>query len=214
MPKRADVVIHLSDHSLNLLMPLHMRLDPRGRITAIGPTLRKLAPGQRLIGTGFFSACELRRPAGVVDMATLTAHAGQRLHLNLRRAQRMLTFRGVALPLADGGGMLINLSFGIGVVEAVQTHALTDADFAPTDLAVEMLYLVEAKSAVMEELKSLNRRLQDAKAEAEERAMTDMLTGLANRRALELFLAELAAAARPFGLMHMDLDFFKAVNDT
>lgn len=205
--------VTLSARALDLLMPLHLRLDAAGRIVALGPTLRKLAPGQRLRGTGFFSAFELRRPTGVEDMASLRAHAGQRLHLNLARAPRMLAFRGVALPLAEGGGMLINLSFGIGVVDAVQNHALTDADFAPTDLAVEMLYLVEAKSAVMDELKSLNRRLQGAKAEAETQAMTDMLTGLANRRALDLCLADLAAAGRPFGLMHMDLDFFKAVND-
>jgi diguanylate cyclase (GGDEF)-like protein len=77
-----------------------------------------------------------------------------------------------------------------------------------------MLYLVEAKSAVMEELKSLNRRLQGAKAEAETRAMTDTLTGLANRRALDLTLSDLAIMARPFGLMHVDLDYFKAVNDS
>jgi diguanylate cyclase (GGDEF)-like protein len=206
--------VQLSDRALDLLMPLHLRLDASGRIVAVGPTLRKLAPGQRLRGTRFLQAFELRRPSGVDDMASLVAHAGQRLHLNLRRTTPMLSFRGIALPLVDGAGLLVNLSFGIGVVEAVQNHALTDADFAPTDLAVEMLYLVEAKSAVMEELKSLNRRLQGARAEAETRAMTDTLTGLSNRRALDLCLGDLAAAGRPFGLMHVDLDFFKAVNDS
>lgn len=206
--------VRLSDRALDVLMPLHLELDQKGRIVALGRTLRKLAPRQRLKGANFFAIFELRRPAGVENMAALRAQAGERLHLNLRRSARMISFRGVALPLAEGEGMLINLSFGIGVVDAVQTHALTDADFAPTDLAVEMLYLVEAKSAVMDELKSLNRRLQGAKAEAETRALTDTLTGLANRRALDLFVASLEGQGQAFGLMQLDLDYFKEVNDT
>lgn len=49
---------------------------------------------------------------------------------------------------------------------------------------------------------------------AEEEALTDPLTGLRNRRAADLFLDRLCTARAPFGLLHMDLDFFKAVNDT
>jgi diguanylate cyclase (GGDEF)-like protein len=214
MPLSPDSGARLTTRAMDVLMPLHLTLDASGKITGLGPTLRKLAPGLRLRGTGFFSAFELRRPAGVEDMAGLCAEVGQRLHLNLRRATPMVAFRGVAVPLANAAGLLINLSFGIGVVEAVRNHALTDADFAPTDLAVEMLYLVEAKNAVMDELASLNRRLQGAKVEAETRALTDTLTGLSNRRALDRCLADLVAAGRPFGLMHVDLDYFKAVNDS
>ena len=122
-------------------------------------------------------------------------------------------FRGLAVPL-DGGGVLINLSFGMTVVEAVRDHRLTDADFAPTDLAMELLYLVEAKTAVMQELRDMNRRLEGAKTAAEEQALTDTLTGLRNRRAMDMALSRLMLRGTPFGLMHLDLDFFKAVNDT
>jgi diguanylate cyclase (GGDEF)-like protein len=214
MSNTSQTGVRLAARAMDVLMPLHLTLDAQGKITGVGPTLRKLAPGLRLRGTGFFSAFELRRPAGVENMADLIAEAGQRLRLNLRRASPMVAFRGVAVPLSKNAGLLINLSFGIGVVDAVRNHALTDADFAPTDLAVEMLYLVEAKNAVMDELASLNRRLQGAKVEAETRALTDTLTGLSNRRALDRCLADLVAAGRPFGLMHVDLDYFKAVNDS
>lgn len=214
MPFRTGNPVVLADRALDLLMPLHLRIDGAGKIVAVGPTLRKLAQRQRLKGSDFFQSFELRRPAGIDDCAGLMANAGQRLHLHLRRAVPMLSFRGVALPLAQGEGMLVNLSFGIGVVEAVRNNALTDGDFAPTDLAVEMLYLVEAKNAVMDELRSLNERLQGAKTAAETQAMTDTLTGLANRRALSLRLDDLAAQGQGFGLMHVDLDFFKAVNDS
>jgi diguanylate cyclase (GGDEF)-like protein len=44
--------------------------------------------------------------------------------------------------------------------------------------------------------------------------MTDPLTGLRNRRAADLFLERLCNAGASFGLLHLDLDYFKAVNDT
>ena len=79
---------------------------------------------------------------------------------------------------------------------------------------MEMLYLIEAKSAAMEESRKLNLRLRGAMVAAEEQALTDMLTGLANRRALDLRFAALRHAREGFALMHLDLDRFKAVNDT
>lgn len=45
-------------------------------------------------------------------------------------------------------------------------------------------------------------------------AMTDPLTGLTNRRSLELTMAEWIAAEVPFSLIVMDVDKFKFVNDT
>ena len=93
-------------------------------------------------------------------------------------------------------------------------YALVSSDFAATDLAIEMLYLVEAKSAAMEASRKLNLRLQGAMIAAEEQAFTDTLTGLKNRRAMDHVLARLIEAGREFALMHIDLDFFKAVNDT
>ena len=119
----------------------------------------------------------------------------------------------MALP-GDRGGMIVNLSFGISIMDAVRDYSLTNADFAATDLAIEMLYLVEAKSAAMEASRRLNLSLQGAKIAAEEQAYTDTLTGLKNRRALDTVLARLIAGGYSFAVMHIDLDYFKAVNDT
>jgi diguanylate cyclase (GGDEF)-like protein len=193
------------------LMPLHLHLSGAGIISAHGPTLAKVA-GRPLIGQDFFRLFEVRRPAGVTGMADLVARQGERLHLALRGGVGA-GFRGLAMP-DDGSGVVLNLSFGIGVVDAVRSHALTDADFAATDLTVELLYLVEAKRAVLGELKRLNQRLQGAKSHAEEQALTDTLTGLRNRRALDQGLAQAVEGPAPFALMHLDLDRFKAVNDS
>lgn len=198
---------------LGQLMPLYLLLAGDGTVRAAGPTMTKLFGPQPLIGGRFFDLFDLRRPAGITDMAGLARSTGHKLHL-ASRGPVATQMRGLAVPLAGDGGVLLNLGFGIEVIEAVRRHALTDADFAPSDLAVELLYVVEAKSAVMRELRDLNLRLQHSKSAAEEQALTDTLTGLRNRRALDLALDRLAGAGGAFGVMHLDLDYFKAVNDT
>ncbi|WP_149142838.1 GGDEF domain-containing protein [Gemmobacter caeruleus] len=203
----------LPQAALDTLMPMHLVLDMQGTVLGCGPTLAKLFDDGAVTGQQFFDLFELRRPSGVTDLPGLLARAGARLYL-VPRGQPGRVLRGVSMPLAGGQGLVLNLSFGIGLVEAVRDHGLTDADFAATDLAIELLYVVEAKSAVMEELRGLNLRLQGAKSAAEEQAMTDTLTGLRNRRALDLMLGQVMAGPGSLGLMHLDLDYFKAVNDT
>ena len=204
--------VSLDRGALGRLMPLHLVLSGSGKVLSFGPTIGKLVAGP-LAGRPFLDAFAIRRPGHVRTVADLRAHAGQRLFLVQADAPHQ-AFRGLVVPAGKGGRLLVNLSFGIGVVDAVASHRLTDSDFAPTDLAIELLYLVEAKQLIMGELNALNRRLEGAKKTAEEQALTDTLTGLRNRRALELAFARNASQGTPFALLHIDLDFFKAVNDS
>lgn len=208
----AALPISLSPQALDLLMPMYLRLAADGRIDGFGPTLAKVIPPARLTGRNFFATFSLKRPAGVLRMADLMARAGQRLNLTYTDADGPRGFRGLALPMG-GGGLLLNLSLGIGVTDAVRSFGLNVGDFSPTDLTIEMLYLVEAKNAVMSELDDLNLRLQEAKVRAERQALTDTLTGLKNRRALDAAIAGQTSGSGPFALMHLDLDYFKQVND-
>ena len=208
----AAPVISLSAQALDLLMPMHLRLAADGLIEGFGPTLAKVIPPARLTGRSFFATFALKRPAGMLRMADLMARAGQRLNLTYADADGPRGFRGLALPMGEGG-LLLNLSLGIGVTDAVRSFGLNVGDFSPTDLTIEMLYLVEAKNAVMAELDDLNLRLQQAKLRAERQALTDTLTGLKNRRALDAAIAGQTSASLPFAMMHLDLDFFKQVND-
>ncbi|GHE02956.1 diguanylate cyclase [Defluviimonas sp. 20V17] len=203
----------LTSIALARLMPMYLWLGRDGLIRGAGPTLAKILAGPDLSGRDFFAIFQVRRPRGISGMAGLSRHAGARLQLRLRDGPRT-GFRGLAVPVAGQGGMLINLSFGIAVGQGVRVHALTNADFAPTDLAVELLYLTEAKALVMEELNDLNRRLETARRDAETEALTDTLTGLVNRRGFDQELEALIRQGGPFGLMHLDLDYFKQVNDT
>ncbi len=203
----------LTDAALERLMPMHLVLSGDGTILKAARTLRRLRPDMRLEGMNFFELFELRRPRGATRVDEMLKAEGGRLSLAFQKDSHG-HFKAVAVPLANGQGALLNLSFGFTIVDAVQTYDLTAGDFAGTDLAIEMLYLVEAKSAALHESKKLNQRLQGAKIAAEEQAYTDTLTGLKNRRAMDHVMARLTREKIPFGLLHLDLDYFKQVNDT
>ncbi|MDX5402111.1 MAG: diguanylate cyclase [Rhodobacterales bacterium] len=196
---------------LDVLCPMHLQIDPAGIVVHAGPTIARLRPGDALPGRPFLDLFEVARPRGIDTIQALVMAQGSTLRLAFRDAPRT-SFKGCLVPLADGA--VINLSFGISVLEALQDYALCGRDFAPTDMTVEMLYLAEAKSAAIEESRKLNLRLRGAMIAVEEQALTDTLTGLANRRALDQRLSRLDRAPGGFALMHLDLDWFKAVNDT
>ncbi|WP_317709931.1 GGDEF domain-containing protein [Tropicimonas sp. TH_r6] len=202
----------MTDAALERLMPMHLVLSADGRIVKAARTLRRLRPDICLEGVNFFELFELRRPRGSSRVEELLKAEGGRLSLAFRQESHG-HFKAVAVPLEDGNGALVNLSFGFAIVDAVQAYDLTAGDFAGTDLAIEMLYLVEAKSAALHESKKLNQRLQGAKIAAEEQAFTDTLTGLKNRRAMDHVMSRLTRERIPFGLLHLDLDYFKQVND-
>lgn len=83
-------------------------------------------------------------------------------------------------------------------------------------------------AGVESDLKALFERLKYAELEKWDQAAkqagdslvlmfsstTDELTGAANRRRLETYLAETAAKNQPFSIIMMDIDHFKKVNDT
>ncbi|WP_165918940.1 GGDEF domain-containing protein [Rhodovulum adriaticum] len=205
-------VIGLSGSALDRLMPMHLWIGASGLVVRAGPTLARMA-GDGLCGQPLERVIALRHPARAATLDLMLRLQGTPLKLNLTAAPDM-PLKGMVVALPAGSGAFLNLSPGLSLVEAVNRFDLTLQDFAATDLAVELLWLVEAKSAVTTELKRLANRLNGARASAEARAATDTLTNVANRRGLEAMLTRQAASGRPFAVMQVDLDHFKAINDT
>lgn len=214
----------LTPAMLKDLLPMHVLLGADSRIESAGSTLRKMVPsGAKKLAEAFV----LTRPVPQDDdhQALLSAaQRGERIMLRMVEEPR-LTLRGHAIELG-GGRLLVNLGFGISLADAVRELELKDSDFAPSELAMELLFLHEANRAVMGELSRFNLRLEEAREVAELQAFTDPLTGLYNRRGLELALTmalRSAATAQQrettggpvagFALAHLDLDRFKEVND-
>ena len=204
-----DVV---SVNLLQALLPLHIVVSDGGVIIQAGATLSKISGDGSLVGELFDDVFEVIKPAGLQGRRALSETVGSAVHLRFNKPP-YTRLKGVVSVDHREGLMVLTLSFGIGVVDAVQRFGLTPRDFAPNDPTIEMLYIVEAKSAAMNESRKLNDRLQHAKLSAEHDAQTDPLTGLHNRRALIQVLESAISAARKFTLIHMDLDYFKAVND-
>lgn len=214
-----DAVANLPVEALSQLMPMHMILNDRGTVLSIGPTLLKLVPGLRSGLHGSLISGRAGQGAEAIDAIRNAVDRGMRLFLRVQHISD-LVLRGHGVRLSDGT-MLVNLGFGIGLTRAIRKAQLTDADFAPSDLAMELLFLQEANRGVLTELSRFNQQLATAREAALLQAQTDPLTGLGNRRALEgaLSLAmrqpadERAGKPAPFALVHMDLDHFKQVND-
>ncbi len=205
--------VRVTDGALDAMMPLHLLLDTEGTITQVGPTMAKVLAGRDYIGQRMLDLFELRRPreAQIYDLLRQGATGKVLLRLN---DPFQTQFIGCAVRLPGRDGVLVNLSFGISIFDAVRNYRLAGSDFAPTDLTLELLYVAEANAAAMADSRALNERLHGAKERAESDALTDALTGLRNRRALDQQLHRLIEREIPFSLAHLDLDFFKDVNDT
>ncbi|MBF9035459.1 diguanylate cyclase [Rhodobacterales bacterium HKCCE2091] len=214
---RVDTILHrvigLPGRGLDRLLPMHLWFGPSGAVNRAGPTLEKLAARGDLRGRDVFDVIDIRQPRAIDSLPALLAVEGAALGLRLTGLPD-LPLRGQVHGLAGGSGGLLNISLGLSFAEAVEARGLTLSDFSPCDQTVELLYLREAILATTAETRRLTDRLLAARHAAEARATSDALTGLANRRGLAARLDELLL--RPdaeFALMHIDLDYFKQVND-
>ncbi|WP_408594071.1 GGDEF domain-containing protein [Paracoccus marcusii] len=208
----------MSVQALGQLLPMHLWLSACGKVLSVGPTLSKLIPdladglADRLVSG--------RAGQGPCPLQAIRTAVEHRRRLFLRVVQsRDLVLRGHGVQV-DDGTLLVNLGFGIGLHRAIRAAGLTDDDFAPSELAMELLFLHEANRGVLTELSRFNTQLAQSRELALLQAQTDPLTGLQNRRGLEIALslslrtADFAdEVAHPFAIAHLDLDHFKQVND-
>lgn len=218
-------VIGLGGAALDRLMPMHLWVGPTGHVLRAGPTLRKLVARPMDPPPIFTDWLSFDWPRSVGGLADLLLLDGATLTVSIRDTPG-IALRGHVVSLPAGGGGLINLSLGGSLPEAVGRHGLTLTDFAPTELTSELLFLIEVNAMVRAASRDLTDRLQETRAAAERQALTDPLTGLLNRRAMDRVLGNLTASGQErgqdrgadhgtgrFGLMRLDLDHFKAVND-
>ncbi|PID37042.1 MAG: GGDEF domain-containing protein [Rhodobacterales bacterium] len=194
-------------------MPMHLLVDQHGIVQHTGPTLRKVFRDKPVLGIPVTNLLEVRRPKRTDNILKIAANGGGACFVRLLDEKR-LQANGLVVLLPQSQDTLLNLSFGINVIDAAGYYGLTQSDFSPTDLAVEMMYLAAANAAFAAGNMDYSHRLYGRKSAAEIEAMTDTLTGLANRRALETELTRLKQQTTPFSVMHVDLDWFKKVNDT
>ncbi len=117
-----------------------------------------------------------------------------------------LLFRNFTLPLTK----LVSLTRQIAKGDLPELEKTSGKDEF-TELSNHFADMVQALREKQEEIDQIH-------AELEKSAITDMLTGLYNRRYLHLIFPKLVAQARRdsryLGAISVDLDFFKNINDT
>lgn len=200
----------------NLLLPMHVQLDQNGKIVHAGPTFAKLLAYEPVVtGKYLFDFIQFSYPKNIVSTKSLAAHFGIPLTAQIK-AQSGFDLKAVAVAMPGNAGILINFAFGTSLKEAVSHWHLNSKDFSAADPTVEMLYVIEVQSVLLEASRSLNDRLNGQREDAEEKAYTDPLTGLFNRRALNRYIKRLHRRRVPvgFAVFLIDLDHFKLVNDT
>jgi two-component system cell cycle response regulator len=153
-----------------------------------------------------------------------------------RRLLPDLIILDVMMPVLDGLGAcrLLKGDPATRDIPVIFLSALDDTDTKVSGLALgandyiskpfrveELLARVRVAIRLKRERDRLRQRAEELRRSAEaasEMSMTDALTGLLNRyglqRALQREHAEARRYARPLSCLLLDIDFFKAVNDT
>lgn len=180
------------------------------------------AQGQmQAIGVDAFNGGETLARACIEERAALRSDAtgtDPRIQGNTRRRRALHSL--IAAPLRYGDGVL-------GVLEVCSSvvHAFDDIDAQAIALIGDAMGGALGRQLALEENARLLRCLQDALLDTQatarmyqDAASVDALTGLPNRVAFETQLEAVCAAhqGQPhrFGLLFIDLDGFKDVNDT
>ncbi len=102
------------------------------------------------------------------------------------------------------------------------SHLAKQFDISPAGIRVPAVEALQNANIMLSELSleamAKSQSLEIANASLAKEASSDPLTGLANRgtldRGIEEHLAHFLTEGRPLGLLFMDLDHFKQVNDT
>lgn len=201
-----------------MLFPLHALVDDAGLVAKLGRTALAVL-GPDVLGRAFCDVFRVVKPRGISGEDAFRQAVGRKLVLEALAADgRSIQFRAVTTPIATTDrSMLVDMSFGTNLNEAMERFALSGSDFKPNDFSIDLFYTFETQRALLEDSQKLADALNTAKEEAEHKAYIDSMTGIANRRALHERLNELlqkTGADDVYALFHIDLDKFKSVNDT
>ena len=155
---------------------------------------------------------------------------GRELSLNLERFHKSELASFIALGLLAGAGWMLYRAYslvtaagGSGDVplSRLQTYLLTSGSMLTVALLFGMFFiypLIRTQVKEQGKLRAMTESLSARSETLEQAALTDALTGMQNRRyfddALKEYLDEFRRIEKPIGLMVLDLDHFKMVNDT
>lgn len=213
---RRDQRLHLSLDEIDALSPFYIWTDRDGRIQGHGRTFNYLFDKQVLTGAPIASHFSFVRPK--IEGPQKLDRSVQRVKLATCAPEGEVNFgfSGLVLRLDDPPGYLFMLTPGMEVQKLIELYDLKAGDLSAVDGSTDLLVLLQAQKQMMFDAMDNAARVDAARKEAEARANSDPLTGLLNRRGLTSRLDGIlhAGDTMPCGLIHIDLDRFKTINDT
>ena len=191
---RAGWVLVAASSLVAIITGMYMLLRPN----AVGPLALLLMGYAAAAGLGVGQA--LIGPQAQLELAFLLLAA---YHASIHPARRVLALLGW-IVVAEAASTLIGGPTAVDVVQMV--------------CAVVLLVLMTVMAiGLAQSHRSRAKQLISLREQAERRALTDTLTGLANRRAFDEELARQVASSgrhgRPLSLIMLDVDDFKSIND-
>jgi diguanylate cyclase (GGDEF)-like protein len=206
----------LSPPLLDAAFPFHLVLDAHLRITQVGTSIQRLHDSS-MVGIHFTELFAVTTPKTATSFEAF-----------IRRPRSLFLLRSLTKPgLLLRGQMMHDASadcvFFVGSPWVTQTSAfaslgLTLTDFAASDAVVDYVLLLQNQSSSLTEAKELAERLHQTAELLSYQAFHDALTGLPNRAMLVDHLQKSLEPAigrpRHVALLIVDLDGFKAVNDS
>ena len=193
-----QVCPHIGEDLQSQLIRLQRGLSGSPEPTALGPTASEAEKALRTWGeraSGYFKL----KASEVRELMLVVAQAAESV------GERDLRYSSEFSSLTERLQAIANL------------EDLTDLKGALTANVAELKKCIAqmAKDS-SDSVKRLNAELSTYRTRLEETeriASVDSLTGLANRRRIELALEQLVTRARPFSVLIFDIDDFKPIND-
>lgn len=161
----------------DLVFPFHLAFGPDLTLSALGRSLRKLAPGLQ-IGQRFDTAFAPKRPAFPFAWARLTEAAG-RLH-TIRECATGVVLRGQFVPL-DGRLCFLGTPW-LADTDELEHRGLKLDDFAAHDPTLDLLQVLQLQKMVADDLQAVMGRLKAQTAQIAEaaRAKDAFLAGISH----------------------------------
>ena len=193
------------------LSPFHLFLTFDAKGHRAGPSMHKIFDHLGLDLEDCTSSLRLIRQGMNLSVNALSKAPVRSLSCQLVGVDTF-TLQGQSIPIM--GGALLDLGLTLEEVTRLDRLPLHRHDFTPHMMIEELMLLIEAKSIVVSASQDITLRLEHERNSALDSARRDPLTGLCNRTALEHTKRDAALDLRSLCVMQMDLDHFKAVNDT
>jgi signal transduction histidine kinase len=152
----------LSDFDLDRLYPARIEAWPDGRITNLGPSLRKLTGGEA-IGALLLDIFSVERPKRIRSFDDMLARGGQ-LILSLR-ADARVRVQGVAR--VDGGVVHLLMGHTLDLGVSPGGSALTHRDFSPADCSSDAFLAATVHAQFAEDARLVAHELERARRCAE-----------------------------------------------